>query len=446
MNENKLDILFIHPPDYWFSINAWVPMGLIALMNKLNCRKKGVMYYEINSNLIKNTKIIAMDLHWYFTLYGVDKISKMIKKINPECKIIVGGYTATSLSDAVIGKLDVDFVVRGDAEVSFPMLVERLLEGGDITTIPNITSKEFSTPLSYTLTEEDYNNSNYLEFNWFDKFKEEVYKQQKSRDFLITYPFVPVYRGCIYNCEFCYGNTNLQKKLCGREKIVMRSPEIIKNDLLYWSKDENIKTVFMVNDFLDAFPENLLPEYIEKIFSIKYNLNISYDFYNIPSKEIFETFLKCFNKCFFALPTEKRHAEKKELQDFKQISETIKFLENKNCNVVLFIDSHLVYKFKNYYYEVIKVYKEFPKTQGGGSIFDNGEWTRPIPYPTENKDKQIFEFEKFKKKSKYILFFEMFKAHTIGRFLFLQLVTLSIYQRIVLKIHYFLSRFNKKVR
>jgi hypothetical protein len=436
VKKEMYDVLFIHPPNLFIFKDTFIPAGVISLMNSLSCSKKGIMYYELTDDLIKNTKIFVMDLHWYFTLFGVEKIAKRIKKINPGAKIIVGGYTASILANALIEKFDIDFVIRGDAEVPFTLLINKLLNNKDISDVPNITSKNFSTPLSYTLTQQDFDNSNYLDINWFPRFKKEMIEQQKSNFLPAIYPYIAVVKGCIHNCERCYGNPKLQKKICGRG-IVIRTENIVKNDLLFWEKEKNINTVYIVMDFIDILDKTnnkKLEAYIDVIFSNKYNLNLSYSFFNLPPISILERMVKSFNRCYFSFPTLKNEYEKSGSQNFYKLKEILNFLKNKNCDIMLFISAEFT-KYDIEYYKLTRnLWREFNYIK----IQDVDYWGIPIPYPKDSKSELFLEFKRFHRKSKYDFYRELIKKWTIG---FLPLIIRGTIKIKFDKIRFFIYNF-----
>jgi len=258
--EKKLDVLFVHP-----SISPkdnYVPMGLIGLMNSLDCNKKGIFLKSISKKQIKNCKIIIMDLHWYYQIYMVNILSNLIKKINPEIKIILGGYTSTILAESLIEKLNIDYIIKGDAEKSFPILINSILnKKNNIKNIPNLISKEFKSKKKYVLNKKDYNHNNCLNIDWFNdlkdvsiRFQKECVKYKKvKRDPL--YPFIPIFKGCKYNCEWCYGSKSLQKKICGRGLIV-RDPKYIVRDIEYCEENKWINCIYIIADFIDVLKKN----------------------------------------------------------------------------------------------------------------------------------------------------------------------------------------------
>lgn len=385
----KYDLLYIHPsstPLGGFNMDDIIPMGIFSLMNSVNCSKIGKMYYEVNDEIIKNVKIIAMDLHWYFSLYHIEQLARNFKKINPKIYIIIGGYTATIFAEILVKKFDVDFVIRGDAEYSFPMLIDNLLNNKkNIKDIPNLVSKNFVSPNFYTLNQVDYDKLEFTECSWFETYKRNIYLYQRNKYDTAISPLISVFKGCKYNCEHCYGNPILHQKLCGRG-VVSRSPESVIKELLYYSNDKNIKIVHILCDFIDILGE----DYAKEIFSQKYNLNLYYEFFNLPKISILEKIFSSFNYCFFAFSTDLNHAEGKIMQNFEYLNTLLQYLKNKNCRIKIHIDDSLGFKFEGYFDEILKLWKRHYV-----DLSNNKFWKISIPYPKENKEEIKAEFNKF---------------------------------------------------
>ena len=59
------------------------------------------------------------------------KIAAIVKKQRPSCRIVVGGPHPTLLTDAVLQRPEIDFVIQGEAEATFVELAQALASGND---------------------------------------------------------------------------------------------------------------------------------------------------------------------------------------------------------------------------------------------------------------------------------------------------------------------------
>jgi anaerobic magnesium-protoporphyrin IX monomethyl ester cyclase len=75
-----------------------------------------------------------------FTPYTQEAIqtAEAVKAYYPKCKIVMGGHHPTAMPQAVMESAAVDFVVRGEGEVSMPLLARALSEGGPWDAIPGL--------------------------------------------------------------------------------------------------------------------------------------------------------------------------------------------------------------------------------------------------------------------------------------------------------------------
>ncbi|MFH1540008.1 MAG: hypothetical protein ABIH66_13725 [bacterium] len=388
LNET-IDLLYVHPEHRGVGKNNIIPMGVFGLMNSVSCNKLGVMARDLTDELIARAGIIAMDLHWFLALYTAEQTIRRIRKVNPNARIIVGGYTATVFAEIISERYDVDFVIKGDAEVPFKQLVEKLLNSEDVRDVPNLVAKDFSTPQSFALTTDVYDTVDYITLDWFESFRKEISNYQKNEFPVTVYPFIPVFKGCIHDCEFCYGNPRIQKKVCGRG-IVVRSPERVRQDLEAWSNDPEIRTVYMIMDFIE-YPG---PEYSDVIFSKKYDLNLYYEFFNLPPLSELDKALASFNRCFFYLPLVTDHIGA-DVVDFDELRRRLEHLKNRNCKVTFWVNHTLGLKFRNYCAEALKLRKRY-----GVDLMNGSGELMPVPFPNEDKEKLAADFNKYYKQSR----------------------------------------------
>jgi tetratricopeptide (TPR) repeat protein len=395
INERKIDVLYIHPSGNATDYN--IPMGLIGLMNSINCVKTGKMYFEVSNDEILNSKIIVMDCHWYYTLSEIGRLAGEFKKINPNVVIIAGGYTASIFAEMIVGRYKIDYVIRGDAEVPFPLLVKTLLEGKNVRRVPNIVGRGGVAAQSYKLTRKDYSKADCLSLDWFPALKRRMKALHKIlpfhwNEFLGLYPFIPVFKGCPYDCKFCYAGKSLNFALCKRG-IVSRSPQSVVKDLLVCSKSKDIKQVYMVADFIDVLGE----KYANKIFSKKYDINLNYSF-NIStavSKEILGKMLESFNKCrlkFIFSEYFHRNSAEKTYNYLAELFDYLRQYKNKVDLTLFTMDGNR--NFGKLYAKLKRINKEL-------GFDDHSSWFIKMPYPiSRNNQGGEAYFNRWIKKSR----------------------------------------------
>ncbi|MBU1399113.1 MAG: cobalamin-dependent protein, partial [Proteobacteria bacterium] len=70
------------------------------------------------------------------------KTAESVKEFNPLCKTVLGGHHATALPNSVMENKAVDYVIRGEGEVSMPFLARALRENKSLDSIPGLVFRE----------------------------------------------------------------------------------------------------------------------------------------------------------------------------------------------------------------------------------------------------------------------------------------------------------------
>lgn len=371
----KIDVLYIHPGRCAADYN--IPVGLIGLMNSIDCSKTGKMYFEVTDDIILKSRIIVMDCHWYFSLPEIGRLSGVFKKINRNTIIVTGGHTASVFAEDIVNKFEVDYVIKGDAERPFPLLIKELLEGRSGCSVPNIVNKRFVTPQTYHLTEKDFSNCDYLNIDWFPLLKrrtQEVHKLMKFGydEYLGVYPLIPIYKGCKYDCEFCYTRQTLHKRIYKRG-FIARTPESIIKDLLFCSRHRYIRQVYIIADFLNIAGNN----FSQRILSHKYNVNLYYEFehFNTPLPVLVKM-ANCFNKCYFSFIFGEPFHKNLKIR-FNYLSEVLAYFKNINKEILVRIYYGGSSKSIQYCEELQRQYK-------GLDLAPYEPWFRPVPFIYKN--------------------------------------------------------------
>ena len=127
------------------------------------------------------------------------EICRTARAVLGDARVVVGGHHA-SMSPAEFDSPDVDFVALGEAELSFPLLVDAIERGKPLSAVPGIGYRENgklaftppTTPLkdlddvpcpSRSLVEQ-------YRSDYFFRFWDNIYSIETTR-------------GCPYNCNFC---------------------------------------------------------------------------------------------------------------------------------------------------------------------------------------------------------------------------------------------------
>jgi hypothetical protein len=111
------DILYIHPHGH-LSDEFVVPAGAITCLNEFKGEKMGIFSCDLTSELVKDAKMVAIDLYWASSLDSVREIVSYIKEVSPRMPIILAGYTASFMPNTLVQHMGVDRVLLREEDES----------------------------------------------------------------------------------------------------------------------------------------------------------------------------------------------------------------------------------------------------------------------------------------------------------------------------------------
>jgi len=154
--------------------------------------------YEYIGTKIREKQPFVVGISSLFTAYCNEalKTAQAIKKFYPFCKIVLGGHHPTFFPEKALNSPDIDFVLRGEGEISMGLLCQALKTGSDIEQIPGIAfKKNKSLYISEPAWVTDFHH---LPLPAMDLIRHDFY-QRKNR--LST--MVVSSRGCPMQCSYC---------------------------------------------------------------------------------------------------------------------------------------------------------------------------------------------------------------------------------------------------
>jgi len=267
----------------------WLPsINLVYYALKSFYKKVGKYYnnyqwlppeygWTLSNNLLyesiieENPDIVCFSLYVWNHVTSVT-LAKRIKKSNPNIKIIAGGPDINNIIDKsgnLLSNADLikeclyfDYIVYGDGEEAFQMLLDHFYEPVDQKMIPNLITKQGVTPHKIFKFKNYESYSPYLDLK--EDFIQDYNKaiQIRSRFDIpvdrtyIEENFIRVnyerIRGCPYACSFCDWSSGLHHK-------VNISQNLWKDEVLFLSKFKYISlrltdaNVGIVESDLDFF-------------------------------------------------------------------------------------------------------------------------------------------------------------------------------------------------
>jgi B12-binding domain/radical SAM domain protein len=238
---------FITPPVGMLSIADYLTRhGYSAIVDNLGARmvrSDSLIVEEYLGSL--SARVFGIGLHWCVHSQGAMEIARLIKKLHPGSKVVMGGLTATVFAEEIVRKYDfIDGVIRGEGEKPFVRYMQALDSGEDLASVPNLTfRREDGSVCSVDLMEPDPDLDEY-EFTRLDLIQPPMSSFTPG---ILPSWTIPVCRGCVENCASCGGSAYSYKKYLGRRKPAFRSPEKIVADLRKLT-EQGVELVFLFQD------------------------------------------------------------------------------------------------------------------------------------------------------------------------------------------------------
>ncbi len=236
------------------SAGTWLNVGFVYIAGALRAAGYEVDYYDAMSlwhtwpEIEKRIKafrpdVVATTAFTASIVHAVD-LARLAKKANPQVVTVVGNVHATFCYDELLAAdHDVlDFVVRGEGEVTLPALLDCLNAGGDPATIPGLA---FFSDGGVTATPkapyiQDLDN---LPAAW-DLVEWPIYTYRAKNNARLA--IVSSSRGCQQQCSFC------SQQLFWAQTWRARSPENFVAELEMLSATYGVE-VAMLSDEIPTF-------------------------------------------------------------------------------------------------------------------------------------------------------------------------------------------------
>jgi len=153
------------------------------------------------------------------------KVAKIAKEINENVKVIIGGPHVTFLPDRTMEECkSIDFIVRGEGEITFKELIRAIEEGRDFKAIKGLSfrnGKTINNP-----PRELIKNVDEIPMPSYDLLPMERYKADG-----VKFGTIVTSRGCPFNCIFCSSSLQFGKKWRGHSsERVMAELSILRDE------------------------------------------------------------------------------------------------------------------------------------------------------------------------------------------------------------------------
>lgn len=131
-------------------------------------------------------------------LVGVREVAGLVQEVLPGAPVVMGGPHVNAFPREASLLPGIDYAIAGDAERSFPLLVDALAGGGDFAAVPGLTSRHLSGAPRAARYETDLDG---LSFPARELVRAEDYYYVLGKR--ANFATMIASRGCPFKCIFC---------------------------------------------------------------------------------------------------------------------------------------------------------------------------------------------------------------------------------------------------
>jgi radical SAM superfamily enzyme YgiQ (UPF0313 family) len=218
----------------------------IRLLYQLNKDNKGLSWKEFTikdnfqsvAEFCSEFDVVAFSCYiWNIT--QTLEVTQLIKTINPNTKILLGGPEVSYEWEDVLNREDVDYIISGEGEIPFKQFLT------DFPNIENVTGLIFKKD-GTVIQNQSPPIFPLVELNDINPYQDDDLTALKSKVL-----YVETSRGCPYKCEFCLASLDNKVRYLSMERIkenlifLMQHGKTIK----FLDRTFNIKKDFTISVF-----------------------------------------------------------------------------------------------------------------------------------------------------------------------------------------------------
>ena len=249
-------------------------------------------------------KIVCISFHWYIHAYEIIKIAEVVKKTDPDIKVIIGGHSSTYFDKQILDfTSSIDVIIKGDGEK--PLLDYIISQAPQ--KVENISFKKndgfVSKPITYRqVTLENLTAANENMNEMVDEWEKYITTKRvrtsapiasstiveevetRSNEF-----YLYVGKGCSFNCCFCGSSKTGNSRIFNRGTAIFRPIEDVTKDAVML-KNNGVENLFI--DFGPFNDESYFLKLFEQLSPL--DMGIVYLPWNLPSTKIISKLSKSF--------------------------------------------------------------------------------------------------------------------------------------------------------
>jgi len=165
--------------------------------------------------------LVGITCNFSVMVLHMDEAARLVKNLFPSVPVVAGGNHPTSLPEEVMGEGAIDYVIMGEGEISFPRLIEAIVEGKGFESVPGLVWRRDGAIIK-NKTGALIHDLDSLPYPAWHLFPYEKYSRHyKPR--AVTWgeaqamPSVLTTRGCAGGCVFCSVHKTMGSKFRARK-------------------------------------------------------------------------------------------------------------------------------------------------------------------------------------------------------------------------------------
>jgi B12-binding domain/radical SAM domain protein len=328
----KTDIAFIHPPSIYdfrkrnlkagpisdvvpsTPVFEMYPMGFLSMLSYLVPRGYNARISNVASMMVMSdkfdpvkylksldTEIYGIDLHWLPHVHGAISIARIIKEFNPNARVLLGGFSASYFSDAIMKTYpEIDYVLKGDfQEYSTMKLIDSIEKNIDLGTVPNLVYRDEMRHMKH-----NPNSKENTVDNVFLNYKVLMRNAIKYHDVKGHLPYADwinnpesvtiIEHGCQFNCAFCGGSNFSYRNNFFPVSPVYRNPETIAKEIEL-AREILGAPIFVAGD-INLAGEKFYGNLFREIKELKADIPILTEYFKPPQKDYLNELSRSFGE------------------------------------------------------------------------------------------------------------------------------------------------------
>lgn len=156
-------------------------------------------HFEHIAKVVNESKARVVGISSLFTAYSKEalEVAHIVKKELPECVIVLGGHHPTVMPEKVMKCKHVDYIIRGEGELAFPVFLRALKKNENLEKVPGIVFRKNDGTL-FINSPAIVEDPDQFPIPALDMVRSTYYQRGKKPAIVVVSS-----RGCPLKCTYC---------------------------------------------------------------------------------------------------------------------------------------------------------------------------------------------------------------------------------------------------